>query len=475
MGNLLKDNRRLMKEYDFGKNINIDLDNLTLGSERKVWWKCKYGHIYQMQVDLKAKRNYKCPLCSKGLHTSFPEKAIAYYLYKIDKSIIEGYSDKENNISELDIFIPLKKVGIEYDGARWHNESKLETDKKKNLMCYKNGIKLYRIREQGCKLIDNSTSVDIYYDPHNAKNLNIVIKELIYAIYKTDMDVDIKKDELDIYKKIEKYKDDISALNLSKEVLEEWDYEKNGILKPENFSLNSHISVWWKCKKCHGSWKAKISNRNNNSACPYCTGHKLLIGYNDLKTINPLLIKEWDYNKNSFLPSQVTAHSSKDAWWICPKGHSYRAKISNRNDLGRGCSICANKKIIKGINDLETLFPDVFKEWDYKLNNNINPYELAPGTAKKIHFICSKCGYKWVTLLSDRTKNGTGCPKCANSKKGEKSRIPICQYSLDGKLIKIYESSAEASKETGISRSAICQVLKGRAKTSGGYKWKYKK
>ena len=67
---------------------------------------------------------------------------------------------------------------------------------------------------------------------------------------------------------------------------------------------------------------------------------------------------------------------------------------------------------------------------------------------------CSKCGNKWSTLLSDRTKNGTGCPKCANSKKGENLKISICKYSLDGKLIKKYESSSIASKETGMYNMA---------------------
>ena len=472
MSKYIIEDKQLMTQWDFNKNI-LDPQTTTMGSEKKAWWICKYGHSYQMQIDLKAKRHYRCPICSKGLHTSFPEKAIAYYISKIDDSIIEGYSNKEKNISEIDIFIPQKQIGIEYDGSRWHNEAKINTDIRKNQICYNNGIKLYRIRENDCEKIENSTSTDIYYDSNNIENLNDAIHQLINLIYKKNIDIDIKRDEIDIYKKIEFYKDEISALNLTKEILSEWDYEKNLGLKPENFSLNSHISVWWKCKKCGGSWKTKISNRNNNRSCPYCSGHKLLIGYNDLETINPLLINEWDYNKNTILPSQITAHSSKDVWWICPKGHSYKARISNRNDLGRGCPICANKKIIKGINDLETKFPNVFKEWDYEMNKDLNPHEIAPGTSKKIFFICSKCGNKWSTLLSDRTKNGTGCPKCANSKKGENLKISICKYSLDGKLIKKYESSSIASKETGISRSAICQALKGRAKTSGGYIWKY--
>lgn len=37
----------------------------------------------------------------------------------------------------------------------------------------------------------------------------------------------------------------------------------------------------------------------------------------------------------------------------------------------------------------------------------------------------------------------------------------------------VYESIYEAERLTGISRHAIIQCLKGRSKTSGGYKWNY--
>lgn len=52
-------------------------------------------------------------------------------------------------------------------------------------------------------------------------------------------------------------------------------------------------------------------------------------------------------------------------------------------------------------------------------------------------------------------------------------KIPIYQYSIDGTLIRRWESSKDASIELGISRGNLCNVLKGRAKTTGGFKWTY--
>ena len=42
------------------------------------------------------------------------------------------------------------------------------------------------------------------------------------------------------------------------EIAQEWDYEKNGDLKPSQFTGRSHQKAWWKCKKCGESWLTEI-------------------------------------------------------------------------------------------------------------------------------------------------------------------------------------------------------------------------
>ncbi|MBQ8247517.1 MAG: hypothetical protein IJZ42_10325 [Lachnospiraceae bacterium] len=46
------------------------------------------------------------------------------------------------------------------------------------------------------------------------------------------------------------------------------------------------------------------------------------------------------------------------------------------------------------------------------------------------------------------------------------------QYTVDGKLLRKYDSVADAEKETNISRDSIKKVVNGKAKTAGGYIWK---
>lgn len=54
-------------------------------------------------------------------------------------------------------------------------------------------------------------------------------------------------------------------------ILDEWDYELNGNLRPEMFTFGSHKKINWKCKKGH-KWIAVIKNRTRykGNMCPEC-------------------------------------------------------------------------------------------------------------------------------------------------------------------------------------------------------------
>ena len=46
----------------------------------------------------------------------------------------------------------------------------------------------------------------------------------------------------------------------------------------------------------------RIRNRTiNHSGCPYCAGRKAIKGINDISTLYPDLVAEWDYEKNENL------------------------------------------------------------------------------------------------------------------------------------------------------------------------------
>jgi hypothetical protein len=62
------------------------------------------------------------------------------------------------------------------------------------------------------------------------------------------------------------------------DLVDEWNYSKNGNITPYDVRPLSNKSVWWVCKKGH-EWKIEISNRNgklprNRTNCPVCNFSK---------------------------------------------------------------------------------------------------------------------------------------------------------------------------------------------------------
>lgn len=134
----------------------------------------------------------------------------------------------------------------------------------------------------------------------------------------------------------------------------------------------------------------------------------------------PHLLEEWDWEKNKALgfdPYKLTYGSGKKAWWLCPKGHSYDAKIDNRTIKNHGCPFCSGKRVCED-NCLSTTHPHIAKEWHPKMNGSLTPKDVTAGCKIKVYWLCPK-GHSYDAKISNRTKkNPTGCPKC-NQSRGE--------------------------------------------------------
>lgn len=116
----------------------------------------------------------------------------------------------------------------------------------------------------------------------------------------------------------------------------------------DRYSYSSHERVKCKCSLGHNFEIAFMNISHSNylktriAKCPYCSGKRVLVGFNDLATTRPDLASEWDYEKNILKPTEVTAGAFKDVWWKCANGHSWKARISAR-DYRNGCPYCANR------------------------------------------------------------------------------------------------------------------------------------
>ena len=74
---------------------------------------------------------------------------------------------------------------------------------------------------------------------------------------------------------------------------------------------------------------------------------------------------------------------------------------------------------------------------------------------------------EWATAR-ENSNFGTRNERMAKTKSE-----PVGQYTLDGDLVKVWQSTREVERRTGFACSNICKAAKGNCKTAYGFIWKY--
>ena len=80
--------------------------------------------------------------------------------------------------------------------------------------------------------------------------------------------------------------------------------------------------------------------------------------------------------------------------------------------------------------------------------------------------------YIWKRVEKGHPKDDI--PPVAIRNNPNNKKVAVKQLDKDGNLIKEYQSVLAASKAVGIDPKAIRQVLLGRQKVAGGYRWEKK-
>ena len=189
-----------------------------------------------------------------------------------------------------------------------------------------------------------------------------------------------------------------------------WDYNKND-KKPNEIAPSGTYKAWFICKKGH-SYQQQMGNRVHGEGCPVCTNKIIVSGVNDLATLHPEALNDWDFELNNNInmnPHEIASYFKGKTWWKCKKGHSYDISPSDYIS-GNRCPFCANARLLTGFNDLLTIDPEGAKEWDEEKNGK-KASEVLAGTKKKVWWICSKCGISY-DLSMDLHKNGVRCGFC---------------------------------------------------------------
>lgn len=401
------------------KNAPITPVDVLAAGKKKFWWRCKHGHEWQTTIGLRVNAGTGCPKCTN--QTSRIEIAVYSELYALFHDVawrerVAGY--------ECDILLRESGIGIEIDGSFWHRRPEIELAKSAAFEA--EGIQLFRLREAGLPLLSER---DI--DFKSTGDFFLIVSRLASSLLRYAQLSDQQRSVLQDY--IEgpglvnqtMYRTMVANLpapppgeslaDKNPELAKQWAHDLNAPLSPEHFRHQANKSVWWRCSNGH-TWKVSINNRTQHgTGCPACRRPFVPAPQDrNLAVLNPELASEWHPEKNGgLLPKDVHPKSNQKVWWRCSDGHDWKAVVASRAK-GTDCPYCSGRFATK-VNNLAIQQPELLSEWDEQRNDGLNPTDFAPQSGKRVWWRCAQ-GHSWQSIISNRTRNKSGCPECARAK-----------------------------------------------------------
>ena len=258
---------------EWSEKNEIKPTEVSVGSHKKVIWKCRLGHEWEASVKSRTVNGTGCPYCSHN-------------------KVLEGFNDLVSQMPEVaaewseknypllpTMVTPFANKKVWWKCSKGHEWHTLISTRSGGSQCpYCSGIILLRgfndfattqpqLAEEWSDrnlpltpdMINEKSRKNVWWKCRECGN---EWKSVVYARIKgTVCPVCADRAVLAGY-------NDLATTDAH--LLAEWDYEKNKYITPAAVSRNSMKSVWWKCSLGH-SWKAKIYERTvEEKGCPVC-------------------------------------------------------------------------------------------------------------------------------------------------------------------------------------------------------------
>lgn len=249
------------------KNGGIDATQVTAGSSKKLWWKCAKGHEYETRVSHRIKGT-GCPICAGKL------ESLAQHNPELIK---EWHPLKNGKLTPSDVTAgSAKKVWWKCPNASDHEWQAVVHQRVAGSQCP--FCVSRRTAESGSLF---KTHFDLLKEWDYEKNKTISPKQVSagsgqYAWWKCSKGHEWKTR---INHRVAgrgcpycsglKPSPTYNLLFLNPELSKEWNYQKNGKLKPPDVTPGSSKKVWWLCKNNH-EWQAEVNHRVDGRGCPFC-------------------------------------------------------------------------------------------------------------------------------------------------------------------------------------------------------------
>lgn len=414
--NLLKDNKDIYIFFDKPniKNKEIDLERLTTGSRKIVFWKCEKGHSFERKMS-EFKKSQSCPICRKEKSknsVSENKQLINEWLFSKNKNIDPSLVGQGNN--RLKAWWCCKNCKHEWKALIYSRAVKNSGCPKcsSRKQHSKNEMRIYAELKSLFKDVFNDykvegSSYDIY-----VKDINLLIEYDGFKWHKDRFKNDMKKNDI-------AEKNGFTLIRLREKGLSK--INKDDILIPFDFNIRRDFKTQ---KSLINLLLINIEKHFDLKFEEYIKSDDFLnidtynIYENKIKhkktVADDFLLDEWNYEKNNgILPKNVSFKTSTQYWWKCKKGDDHVWESSPSNRQIRKCPFCANKKV-SVTNRFDLKEPLLLKLWNFD-KNVIKPNELTNRNGTyKIFWNCGNCKKEIIKTVCSMVETKGFCSICKN-------------------------------------------------------------
>ena len=393
--NLKNGDRARKTQEEFEKELhNINPYIFVIGKYKSsgapIRIRCSRCDYEWMAIPNNLLRGSDCPNCLKYLKTSFPEQVLFYYIREKYPEAVNGFKDIFPNKMELDIYIPMLKTGIEYDGAIWHSgKSAKAREEKKYDICRKHGIRLIRIKEN----YENEADADIViYAQDSMENTLNQLK----AYIELPTDIDITRDAALIKSQYlfgnkpgttSYFTERLQKINPDIEVLGDY--------------VNSTTKIKVKSRSCGHTWETRPGELLHGRGCPQCARERAQAKHR--KTQEDFIAELHEINPNICVLGKYRTRKTKVKVKCAKCGTEWETAPANLL-AGHGCMKCSPYK-----NTLKT--NQQFVEELMEKNPNLEPLQEYIGTSITMKVRCRLCG-EIIEKTPSYMLRGHSCHKC---------------------------------------------------------------
>lgn len=424
----------LMKQWNFEKNSKYDVNTKLACSQDKAWWIChKCGYEWESQI---ASRK-----ASKGLCLCCENRTVVVEgitdLFTLVPELKEEYLEEENKHIVPTSLSVTSGTPIVWKCSKcqyvWKTAPSTRVYKKnekyyirscpvcsgiKRLLTYAEEYpeldKMFEFELNGCHLSTLTTS-----DVNKKFFWRCSVCEEAFTSKLDSMIRSLKSKYRGCpYCAGRKFTSKRSFGALHPDLLLE--YDSTNDIDPYQVAEMSKEKVKWICtnNKEH-KWEASFLLRAKGyGKCPICKNYNYSKKFIDE---HPEFEQYYDIQKNVREFSSYSFSSNEKVWWRCDLGHEFEYSFMSFHAMGHfECPICENRLLVPGINDLESQYPKLAKEFNVERNGILPNQILINNGNKEFWWKCER-GHEFKRLVNYRVFKNSKCPICINYqvKKGD--------------------------------------------------------